>query len=179
MFTSRAEYRLLFNHGSSELRMISHAEKYKLLTANRIRNIRIKKRLVEEWTAFLETHENGGVSLGDRLRRGEPNAILPTEFLAAADPIRNEVLYRVQYRGYLEREFRQIEKLQAIEHIRVPVNLDFTSVRGLRKESAIKLQQIRPYTLGQASRISGVNPADISVLMVMLHAGREDHSIKP
>ena len=177
MFTSRAEYRLLFNHGSSELRMLHHAATYNLLSPTRLRRIRDKKHAIEKWAIHFESNEDAGISLGDRLRRGEPNTILPAEFLSAPEPIRQEVLYRILYRGYLEREFRQIEKLQEIEHIRIPQKTDFTSIRGLRKESAIKLQQIRPYTLGQASRISGVNPADISILMVMLRAGRQDHSI--
>ena len=62
-----------------------------------------------------------------------------------------------------------------IEKIRIPNGLDFMSIRGLRKESALKLTQFKPYTLGQASRISGVNPADISILMVLIEAGRGEN----
>jgi tRNA uridine 5-carboxymethylaminomethyl modification enzyme len=87
--------------------------------------------------------------------------------------VRDEVLYRVRYQGYLAREHRQIEKLANIEAIAVPRDLDYGNVRGLRKESLLKLNEIRPATLGQAARISGVNPADISVLMVWLAAQRE------
>jgi tRNA uridine 5-carboxymethylaminomethyl modification enzyme len=72
----------------------------------------------------------------------------------------------------LEREQRQIEKLREVERIRIPDNFDYLSIRGLRRESALKLQQHRPYTLGQASRISGVNPADISILMILIQTGR-------
>ncbi|HRE81560.1 MAG TPA: hypothetical protein PLN52_10955 [Opitutaceae bacterium] len=80
------------------------------------------------------------------------------------------MLYRISYAGYLSREERQIAKLQHIEKIRIPANLDYQQVRGLRRESALKLASIRPYTLGQASRISGVNPADISLLMILINA---------
>jgi tRNA uridine 5-carboxymethylaminomethyl modification enzyme len=81
-------------------------------------------------------------------------------------------MYRIIYQGYLNREKRQIEKLGHIERIRIPSSLDFLSVPGLRRESAMKLAEFKPYTLGQASRISGVNPSDISILMVRIEAGR-------
>jgi tRNA uridine 5-carboxymethylaminomethyl modification enzyme len=78
----------------------------------------------------------------------------------------------VAYRGYLSRELRQVEKLREIEKIRIPGEIDYLTVRGLRRESALKLTEARPGTLGQASRISGVNPADISILMVLVESAR-------
>jgi tRNA uridine 5-carboxymethylaminomethyl modification enzyme len=92
--------------------------------------------------------------------------------MAESREIRAEVLYRILYQGYLEREKRQIQKFENIEKIRIPPDLDFMAIRGLRRESALKLAQLKPYTLGQASRISGVNPSDISILMVLIGAGR-------
>jgi tRNA uridine 5-carboxymethylaminomethyl modification enzyme len=172
MFTSRAEYRLLFNHGSAELRMLEHSNNYKLLTNNRISNILHKKLLIENWVMKLESANSSGPTWGDRLRRGMQLSALPPEFLSEPEPIRHEVIYRITYRGYLERELRQIEKLREVERIRIPENFDYMSIRGLRRESALKLQQNRPYTLGQASRISGVNPADISILMILIQTGR-------
>jgi tRNA uridine 5-carboxymethylaminomethyl modification enzyme len=97
---------------------------------------------------------------------------LPPAFLSEPEPVREEVLYRIRYRGYLEREIIQIEKLSKIEQIRIPSDIDYPAISGLRRESALKLHQMRPSTLGQASRISGVNPADISILMVLIQAGR-------
>jgi tRNA uridine 5-carboxymethylaminomethyl modification enzyme len=172
MFTSRAEYRLLFNHGSAELRMIGHAELLNLLSSNRIHNIRSKKAKIENWVSKFESTGNGEVAWADRLRRGEAAANLPPEFLSEPEPVRHEVLYRIRYRGYLERELNQIEKLSKIEQIRIPGGIDYPAISGLRRESALKLHQMRPYTLGQASRISGVNPADISILLVLIQAGR-------
>jgi tRNA uridine 5-carboxymethylaminomethyl modification enzyme len=172
MFTSRAEYRLLFNHGSAELRMIHHSRNFKLLSINRINNIMHKKLLIENWVIKLESANSSGLTWGDRLRRGMQLSTLPPEFLSEPEPIRHEVIYRIAYRGYLERELRQIEKLREVERIRIPENFDYMSIRGLRRESALKLQQNRPYTLGQASRISGVNPADISILMILIQTGR-------
>ncbi len=175
MFTSRAEYRLLFNHGSSELRLLDLSCEFNLLSTNRLDKIRRKKRSIEGWAHRLESFNQGSVSCGDRIRRGEPLTILPGEFLAEPLSIRAEVLYRIKYRGYLERELRHIEKLRIAEQIRIPGSIDYSTIRGLRRESALKLQEIRPHTLGQASRISGVNPADITILMVHIHAHRPGH----
>ena len=86
--------------------------------------------------------------------------------------MREEVLYRIFYQGYLEREMRQVERLQDIEKIRIPLEFDYMGTPGLRRESAVKLCNIKPLTLGQASRMSGVNPTDISLLMVAIEAGR-------
>jgi tRNA uridine 5-carboxymethylaminomethyl modification enzyme len=176
MFTSRAEHRLLFNHGSAELRLLSHSKTYKLLTDNRLKNISEKKSLVEHWERFLEITKTAGGSWADSIRRDTSEAALPPEFLSAAKEVRNEVLYRVIYRGYLTRELRQIEKFKEIEKIRIPASIDYAAIPGLRRESALKLQQLRPDNLGQASRISGVNPADISILMVRIAAGHRSAS---
>jgi tRNA uridine 5-carboxymethylaminomethyl modification enzyme len=172
MFTSRAEYRLLFNHGSAELRLFHHGLALKLLSDNRLKRIVAKNFQINELVSTLETGRSGSITWANHLRCGEPTTVLPAEFLSAPEPVRQEVLYRVKYRGYLERELRQIDKLREIERIRIPEYIDYMSLSGLRRESALKLEQIRPYTLGQASRISGVNPADISILMVLIQAGR-------
>jgi tRNA uridine 5-carboxymethylaminomethyl modification enzyme len=172
MFTSRAEYRLLFNHGSAELRMLHHSSGLGLLSSTRLNNIRNKKLIIDDWVVRLESANPSGLPWADRLRRGLQLAALPPEFLAESAAIRHEVIYRIAYRGYLERELRQIEKMREVERIRIPESFDYMSVSGLRRESALKLQQLRPYTLGQAGRISGVNPADISILMILIQAGR-------
>ncbi len=170
MFTSRAEHRLLFNHGSAELRLAHHAKSHNLLSQNRLEKIETKRKRVGEWIGFLETQRSAGKTWGELLRRGEATSGLPAEFLNEPVAIRDEVLYRVCYQGYLQREEKMVEKLSHIEKIRIPQSLDFMAIKGLRKESALKLAQFKPYTLGQASRISGVNPADISILMVLIEA---------
>jgi tRNA uridine 5-carboxymethylaminomethyl modification enzyme len=172
MFTSRAEHRLLFNHGSAELRLLHHARDHNLLSKSRLEKIKTKQERVGQWVNFLETHRASGRTFGEHLRRGEPPEPLPADFLGQPSAVRDEVLYRVRYQGYLQREERQIEKLSHIEKIRIPPALDYMTVKGLRKESALKLTQLKPYTLGQASRISGVNPADISILMVLIESQR-------
>lgn len=111
--------------------------------------------------------------MGDWIRRGGDLACLPDEFNREPEAIRAQVIYRISYRGYIEREGRQIEKLSHIEKIKIPPQLDFLAIRGLRRESALKLAELKPFTLGQASRISGVNPTDISILMVRIEGFRE------
>ena len=90
--------------------------------------------------------------------------------MAEPREVRDEVHYQVVFKGYLAREMKQIEKMRHIDHIRIPDGFDYALVKGLRGESADKLTTIMPRTLGQANRISGVNPADISILMVHLEA---------
>ena len=172
MFTSRAEHRLLFNHGSAELRLLHHAESHKLLSKSRLERIKNKQGRVLHWVETLEKLRVAGKTWGDHLRRGETPGPLPEEFTKETTCIREEALYRIRYQGYLQREQRQIEKLSHIEKIRIPESLDYLSIKGLRKESALKLAEFKPYNLGQASRISGVNPSDISVLMVIIEAQR-------
>ncbi len=176
MFTSRAEHRLLFNHGSAELRLIHHSKEHKLLTSSRLSRIQTKKNKVGHWINLLESQRLNGKTMGDHLRRGEPPESLPEAFQNESAAVREEVIYRVRYQGYLDREQRQIEKMSHIEKIRIPATLDFMMIKGLRKESAIKLSQFKPFNLGQASRISGVNPADISILMVVIESRRANET---
>lgn len=172
MFTSRAEHRLLFNHGSAELRLIHHAEKHKMLSSNRINNIKAKQSRVLHWINFLEqTPLQDGGTWADAVRRDRARVALPDELLRDTQAIRDEALYRVSYHGYLIREQRQVEKMSHIEKILMPPTIDYFSIRSLRRESAQKLAESKPMTLGQASRISGVNPSDISILMVLLKSG--------
>ena len=178
MFTSRAEHRLLFNHGSAELRLGHLAKQFGLVSSTRAKRIQTKRHRIAEWIHFLETHRTGNGTWGEAIRRGTP--LLPDAFLREEKPVREEVLYRTAYQGYLERERRQIEKLAAVDKIRLDSDTNYLDIRGLRKESALKLTEVKPMTLGQASRISGVNPADISILMVWLESrrGRGVHAPK-
>ena len=172
MFTSRAEHRLLFNHGSAEGRLLHHARAQSLVSSSRIQRIEQKLADIAHWVAFLEKNRTHGGSWGDAIRRDRQTATLPEVFLNVPSTIRDEVIYRVGYQGYLAREQRHVEKLSHIDKIRLPSNLNYMTVRGLRRESALKLTEIKPMTLGQASRISGVNPSDIGILMILIQAGR-------
>lgn len=177
MFTSRAEHRLMFNHGSAELRLREHARRHGLLSSARLAKIDEKAKRIVQWTKILESQRSGGATWAERIRRREPELALPDEFLRESRELRDEAIYRVAYQGYLDREARQVARLGHVERIRIPEAIDYAAIRGLRRESALKLAEIRPSTLGQASRISGVNPADISVLMIWIEtAGGADGS---
>lgn len=171
MFTSRAEYRLLLNHGSAELRLAHHARRLGLVSEGRLARIEAKRKAVEGWVARLEHERTEGVTWAVRLRRGS-EVPLPEDFLAEPAAVREEVTYRLVYKGYREREERQIARLATVDQVKIPPQTDYLSIPGLRRESALKLKELRPYTLGQASRISGVNPADIGILLVAIEAGR-------
>lgn len=173
MFTSRAEHRLLFNHGSAELRLFQHANNCKLLNISRLRRIEEKISSVAKWQTYLENQKTHGGTWGEQIRRAGSNSELPVEFQNQTKEVQTETLYRIQYRGYLERELRQIEKLKLVENIRIPDSIDYLKITGLRRESALKLNQFSPMNLGQAGRISGVNPSDISILMVLIAAGKK------
>lgn len=175
MFTSRAEHRLLFNHGSAELRLAHHAREFGLISNPRGERIERKRAAVDHWCAWLEKTRRNGITWAEAWRRaatsgeGTTRTIeWPDELATEPKAVRDEVHYRVTYAGYLAREQRQIAKLNEIEKIQIPSDFDFRNLRGLRLESAQKLDAIRPQTLGQAGRISGVSPADITVLMVAL-----------
>ncbi len=174
MFTSRAEYRLLFNHGSAEIRLGPHAIAHGLIEQERASRMQDKLAQIASWTEKLEATTTRGGTYGDLLRRNraEAETQLPQEFQQLSQAIRDEVLYCICYRGYRERELRHIEKLKGIANVKLPKDFNFLEIKGLRKESALKLDEIRPLDLAQASRISGVNPADISLILVALKARR-------
>ena len=172
MFTSRAEYRLLFNHGSAELRLNSKISNYGLVSPERLGRIQHKVERVNHWVEYMEKINIAGGIAGDVLRRNIDSTPddLPPSFNAETPEVRAEVLYRVKYKGYLSRELRSARKLHDLDNFRVPAGFDFLKAYGLSNEARQKLVAVNPINLGQASRISGVNPADISLLMVLFRA---------
>ncbi len=170
MFTSRAEHRLLLNHGSADVRLLPHATRLGLLPSARRNATQTKRQRIEHWVLRLSQETTVGGTWADALRR-DRDATLPAEFLSETTAVQEEVHYRLLYRGYLEREQRMVARLADVERVRVPEAFDYLALPGLRRESALKLAAAQPTTLGQAARISGVNPSDISLLMVAF-AGR-------
>jgi tRNA uridine 5-carboxymethylaminomethyl modification enzyme len=176
MFTSRAEHRLLLNHGSAELRLAHHAESHQLISSSRLKRIRDKASRIQKWIQFMDVTRSHGDTWANIIRRSGQGSPLPEDFMRESPQVRHEVLYKVAYQGYLEREHREVERLKHVEKIHIPLGFDYQALPGLRRESAMKLTQIKPLTLGQASRMSGVNPTDISLLMIAIEAGREGDS---
>ena len=177
MFSSRAEHRLLFNHPSAELRLVDTIDRLQLVDNHRLAKIKEKSSKVLEWTDRLELERRAGESYALHLRRSHSQEDFPDAMKGESKEVREEVHYRVVFKGYLDRELKQIEKLKHIDKIKLPEGFDFTEVKGLRSESAQKLVEIAPSSLGQASRISGVHPADSSIVMVHLEArsGEKSH----
>jgi tRNA uridine 5-carboxymethylaminomethyl modification enzyme len=172
MFTSRAEHRLLFNHGSAELRLFEHARRLNLLEPERARRVEEKVRAVREGVRRWEKERWEGQSWGDWIRRGADLSRLPEEAHAGTPEVREEIFYRIRYQGYLEREQRLVERLQRAERVRIPPHFDYGAVRGLREESRLKLAAVQPANLGQAGRISGVNPTDVTILLIAIEGRR-------
>ena len=165
MFTSRAEYRLLLNHSSAECRLFAHAKRLGLLPEGRVRNVEKKIADIEKWVAAFEAD---GTAQKMRRAGGVEGVPLPSGFYDLSSNAVEEVVYRVVYRGYLERDLRQIEKSASYESVKIPADFDFAHAIGLRLEAAQKLAAVKPATVAPASRISGVSPADINVLLVAL-----------
>ena len=191
MMTSRSEYRLLLRQDNADLRLMPIGHRVGLVSDARLHRMEEKYRQVdaeisrlsrataspsEENNAFLEAHGSTqlktGAHLIDLLRRPE----LTYAALAALDPdrpalpqdVREEVEIAAKYAGYIERQKRAAEEFRRMESRRLPEAADYTAIGSLRLEARQKLQAIRPLNLGQASRISGVSPADITALMIWL-----------
>ncbi len=190
MMTSRSEYRLLLRQDNADARLTPKGYAAGLISEERFAAFEEKQRLIREETERLERthyspeHCNGlltalglppigsGASLADLLRRPD----MTYEKLKEIDTSRPElprsvvttVEVSIKYEGYIKRQLAEVSRHERLESKRLPEDLKYSSIRGLRLEAAQKLDRIKPLTVGQASRISGVNPADISVLLIYL-----------
>jgi tRNA uridine 5-carboxymethylaminomethyl modification enzyme len=169
MFTSRAEYRLLLRQDNADRRLSQIGYEIGLLKQSHYHQWKVKESAIDMEIARLETTRYGGETLAQLLRRPEVayKDILDTRNVLSDDIIQ-QVEIAVKYAGYIARQATEIAKFRNLEHKLIPEGFDYAAVPSLRTEARQKFMKIRPATLGQASRISGVSPADIGILMVWL-----------
>jgi tRNA uridine 5-carboxymethylaminomethyl modification enzyme len=190
LLTSRAEYRLLLRHDNADLRLTSIGHEIGLITDERYERFLKKKETVEleinrlrevkarpsEVNALLEASESSQIQDGSNmlvlLRRPEINyshieQLSPSPYVLS-DEMKEQVEIQIKYAGYIEKQLMHVEKLQKMEKKKIPDSIEYTEINGLAIEARQKLTKIRPISIGQASRISGVTPADISVLLIYL-----------
>ena len=195
MMTSRAEYRLLLRQDNADLRLSAKGHEIGLISDERYAEVEEKRRAIDaeikrlssvmiggtnEVTEFLARHNsaalNNGVSLADLIKRPELDYDAIAELDKDRQPLSWDVIEQVniniKYQGYIERELRQVEHFKKLEKKLIPDNIDYDEVGSLRLEARQKLKSFRPRSIGQASRISGVSPADITVLLVHLESRR-------
>ncbi|MFI8576930.1 tRNA uridine-5-carboxymethylaminomethyl(34) synthesis enzyme MnmG [Rossellomorea aquimaris] len=195
LLTSRAEYRLLLRHDNADLRLTDIGHKIGLISDDRYERFTAKKEAISSEKKRLEgirikptdetqavIREAGGSELkdgilaADLLKRPEMNyshikSLVPNEIELDPD-VEEQVEIQVKYEGYIEKSLQQVDKMKKMENKRIPENIDYSAISGIASEARQKLIEVQPLSLAQASRISGVNPADISILLVYIEQGK-------
>jgi tRNA uridine 5-carboxymethylaminomethyl modification enzyme len=169
MFTSRAEYRLLLRQDNADLRLSQVGYEIGLLPERHYQKVLAKERAVNDEITRLYRIYYESASLAKILARPEVTyEQLPNPDESLGPEVVQQVEITIKYAGYIERQKGEVAKFKTLEDKRIPDGFDFSLVPSLRLEARQKLSEIRPTTIGQAARISGVSPADVSILMVCL-----------
>ncbi|HEY6170329.1 MAG TPA: tRNA uridine-5-carboxymethylaminomethyl(34) synthesis enzyme MnmG [Verrucomicrobiae bacterium] len=172
MFTSRAEYRLLLRQDNADMRLVELGHEIGLLPKRRYSKFLDKKRRIEEELNRLGKVRDGTTTLAQILRRPEVGySQLPNRRTDLSPDVTQQVEIAIKYAGYIERQVGEVTRFRAMEDKQIPESIDYSAVPSLRVEARQKLAKIRPHTLGQAGRISGVTPSDLGVLLVWLRRG--------
>ncbi len=195
LLTSRAEYRLLLRHDNANFRLTDYAYQVGLISSEKYARFEQKKQDIKDLFDLLKTtritpkkevndyleeiHTNplkDGLSLYDLLKRPEVKIDHLEKFvnIPYADDIKEQVEINTKYEGYIKKAEKEAQKMLALEEKLIPKDIDYTKIPNLASEARQKLVEINPTTIGQATRISGVNPADISILMVYLRRYKND-----
>ena len=169
MFTSRAEYRLLLRQDNADMRLSQLGYNIGLLPERNYRKFRKRQERFETELARLRSVRVEGQLLEQMLRRSDVRyQDLPSRDDSLEKEIIDQIEIEIKYAGYIDRQELEIEKFKSLESKRIPDAFDYAEIPSLRTEARVKLSKIRPATLGQAARISGVSPADVSLVMVWL-----------
>lgn len=169
MFTSRAEHRLVLRQDNADLRLSELGYEVGLLPKNLYDRFCTKRRRLQDELARLASTRVGSETLSQMLKRPEIEyADLPNRDESLPPDLVQQVEIEVKYAGYITRQSTEIDRVKTLEEKRIPEDFDYISVPSLRLEAKQKLSRIRPATIGQAARISGVSPADVSILVVWL-----------
>jgi len=172
MFTSRAEHRLLLRQDNACFRMLDHAKEIGICGGNEIRTREQHLKMIKEEINRLKSVFVESVSLHQMLKNPDMTyEKLPGHIPDLPDEVKKQVEIQLKYDGYIKRELEQIERYSQIGNMLIPQWIDYGAIKTLRYESRQKLQKIKPATLGQASRIPGVNPADIAILDILIRRG--------
>jgi tRNA uridine 5-carboxymethylaminomethyl modification enzyme len=173
MFTSRAEYRLLLRQDNADLRLSELGHQVGLLPERHYRQFVAKREAIERELARLRETRSGQETLEQWLRRPEVRyQYLPSQDESLGQEVIQQVEIAVKYAGYIDRQEEEVQKLKGLENAQIPSWLDLGSIYGLRTEARTKLKSIQPRTIGQAGRISGISPADISLVLVAMKRGK-------
>ncbi|KMK77899.1 tRNA uridine-5-carboxymethylaminomethyl(34) synthesis enzyme MnmG [Alkalihalobacillus pseudalcaliphilus] len=196
LLTSRAEYRLLLRHDNADLRLTDLGHEIGMISKERYNRFQEKKAQIEEEKLRLEgiivkpskevaallekvnsTPLQEAVRASAFLKRPELSyediaSVIPAPEKPLGEDVSEQVEIQVKYEGYIEKQLQQVERAKKMDNKKIPENLDYFAINGLATEAKQKLSQVRPLSVGQASRVSGVNPADISILLVYIEQGR-------